>query len=234
MSANNRIKVTEKSILVYIFGIALVLFWQYWLFRFGMSYYYFHKGNKIRNKAFALPDDLLTKKVVLLQQSLKSFSKSLLLNPLCSKCYLAYGDLIFTIAQISNIRFIIDETSLGITDKKMLSFYSLAKRYYAQAIVYEPTNPAYYLSLAELLHNLGFNDLAEKALKKAQALAPYNVSIYLSLLRLYISMNDEVNFNFYFKRLIDIAKEIKIGSGGPMDESVRGFLRSLGKEELLR
>lgn len=213
---------------------ALVFSFEYCVLRSALAQHYFVKGKYYLEKAHVTPSDLLVKRVIFYQVALKSIRKSLALNPAHSKGYSTCGQIIAEIAGDDGLRSSVDAAGIGVPAKDAASFYGVARAWYIQAVASEPTNPIYHLKLGQMYDLLSDTKKAEDEMERAVKLDPLNITVHLFLSQYYKSRGNDAKFNLYFQKMIELGNTVGLRGGGPMADAVLPFLRSIGKEDLLK
>jgi tetratricopeptide (TPR) repeat protein len=171
----------------------------------------------------------LVKKSLLYQNAMRSLQASIDLNPLDARSYFEYGQIISDLAEDDNLISSLDVDRMDIKGGRQ-GFYNLAKVYYRNAILHEPTNAIYHQRLGSLLDKMGVTEEAEREFGKAVILDKQNVSIHIYLAQYFLSKGRVAQFNTHLNKV----KELDISGGGWLGDLVSGFLKKIETEDLVK
>lgn len=193
---------------------------------------YLQKGVDYLENARSKPKDMLVERSVLYQGALKSLDLSIKANAFDSRPYSEYGQALLDIASDAELRGSLDEKKFGFLKNGGIEFLNLAKSYFTQAIINEPTNSIYYQRLGSVYSSLSEEGKAETEFSKALMLDPQNLTIYLYLCQYFQSRGDHDKFDYYLQKTVDLFRKSQV-QGGVIYDMTTAFFKSIGKEDLL-
>jgi tetratricopeptide (TPR) repeat protein len=219
----------ESLILVGLF-ILLFVYYEYLLFSRLSAESYLRQGLHYSEEGRSTPKEMLIKKSLFYQGALKSFKRSLELNPYDARSYIEYGQIIAQIADDSDLNNSLD---IGTKKDEKGGLYNLAKSYYEEAVLKEPANAVYHQRLGSIYDRLSETEKAEREFRKAVLLDPQNVTIHLYLSQYFLSKNQESNFLYHLDKVVQLYNA-SLRGGGPLKNMVYDFLKSINREDLIR
>jgi len=222
----------ESLILVALF-ILLFMYYEYLLFSRLSAERYLGQGLYYLQEGRSTSKEMLLKKSLFYQNALKSFKRSLKLNPYNADPYYEYGQIITEIADDSELSNSLD---IGIKKDENRGLYNLAKPYYEEAILKEPANAIYHQRLGSIYDKLSETQEAEREFRKAVLLDPQNVTIHLYLSQYFLSKNKQSDFLYHLDKVVQLYKA-SLGGGGPLEtlqSMVCDFLKRINREDLVR
>lgn len=228
------------SFLLICLSVILFLTFAKTIISCASSEFHSESGLSALNRARLIDASLIVEKSLLYQKGLRSLKSSIRHNRLNPRGYFEYGELLSEIQADPALNSSMEVADLDFRKPENLGYLTgqqsllkLAELSYREALSRDPLNAIYHQRLGIVYDRQGDFLNANSELKKAVLLDPQNVSMHLYLSQYYLSKGMEQEFLFHLYRAVDLYKQALTG-GGPVANMVVDFLKSIGREDLLK